>query len=860
VTNFVNLAFYKTNDFLVLDTPERVVKRFRDTHASLPFELEGMESQELAERVEKVAAATAELPVHDKPDMEEEEEAELQLEQEQQAELQIQRLKEDQHFNEDMFSLNPAQLGPMYALCDEMHQPSLATKQGKRYHPCVPVSSWLAGEHMPKPSRVYASYSFVLVQPAPRKTVPWWELFEKPWNYPASDHAQSSDYDDSVHLLQDDTRKNVRNVLFMVNREDPADFQFVLVSSTEALHLVDFCSSDRSNMYERFRQGVTSYAARFEDKLKAAMICEDAQRLRIKDGPFKDYNPLLDHFQQYYAYFHDTGDAPTGQSKDALDFQKYVATWWGPRDCTIFDPRALPTSHGDDFLKHLLPQEVLAMVDNQTRDSYKTALVEVLALAGAQALLNTEVFKQEFKHRMEHDAKFQEVFIKVRQSMGLPFDPLEFAFAEGESSGTQAEFFIDDDAFEESVEEVMTIAPKKQATKIPVDITKQVDLPQKVPHEIQTGNIRSASGAFKHQDVSSADQKKESPQVVKTDLLNEASSQTRKELDRSPTKSQPVQPTVAKNVNPMPGSEIYYEDISKRQVCHPECGCKETVGPEIMAGIVGEMVGRDCLELCSKDVGCVAFSQFRRKIQPPDWDACRLYTTNYEKYRTKEFGTGVSWFIPRYGDKDWKAIATPTATNRIGLPSNCMVKRRQSEVHEPLPQVQGVHINPLQQVQEVHTTTSRPQSTTSKEKHDVQLDLDIRPRVVEELGDNCYAGDGGGRMIDSSVAPFGICASLKDGRPEMMPNLFKEFPQPCLETAKEKCEMDSDCYAVSAAKHARKRTWTCRVHTTSNDFQLYSFWAEPISRKRSEIGCPKEVFKLDPETWQLQTCIRKVAK
>merc|ERR1719510_256790 len=96
----------------------------------------------------------------------------------------------------------------------------------------------------------------------------------------------------------------------------------------------------------------------------------------------------------------------------------------------------------------------------------------------------------------------------------------------------------------------------------------------------------------------------------------------------------------------------------------------------------------------------------------------------------------------------------------------------------------------------------------------------------------------------------------------MMPNLFKETArnaESCLEDAKVKCESDRECYAVSVARHVRKKHWVCRAHTTSDDLQLYRGWLEPISRKSSEIGCPQNVYAQSADTWDKQQCVRKVA-
>lgn len=270
----------------------------------------------------------------------------------------------------------------------------------------------------------------------------WFELFETPWTWPPSEHAQSSDYDQSVHLLLDDTRKNVLNVLLMVNEKDPADFQLVLVSSIEALHLTHFCKSDFKHMLKPGLIGeyrdIRNYAKPFEDKLKSTMECEDPQRRTPsgRRGIQKKYEPLLDAEQQALAYWWTSGDKyPKPPAKGKVDDQfnqfealrDHIAQWWSTRHCVIFDPRALPTADGDDFLKYLLPLAVLAKLDNATRDSYRAALVEVLALAGARTSLHSKAFKQEFKRRITQNEKFQQVFLKVRHSMGLPVDPLEIS-------------------------------------------------------------------------------------------------------------------------------------------------------------------------------------------------------------------------------------------------------------------------------------------------------------------------------------------------------------------------------------------------------------------------------------------------
>lgn len=221
--------------------------------------------------------------------------------------------------------------------------------------------------------------------------------------------------------------KNLHNVLFISSKTDPSAFQFVLITSDEALLLEDFCSSEAQRDKEVEK---TSNAGSVMNLLESELRrmedisqCEDGSREKVGYPTSAYNNPTgkylllrLDRGQQYQMY--------KKAYRDAHKIQKFLKSYWSGKTCSVFDPVAIP----EDFEATLMPDSATRKAFDAGGSSLKNqlikAMVQVLAIAGSQHVMLRKDFKDEFQKQMQTE-KYSKVYKKVVEFMDEPLDPAQ---------------------------------------------------------------------------------------------------------------------------------------------------------------------------------------------------------------------------------------------------------------------------------------------------------------------------------------------------------------------------------------------------------------------------------------------------
>mmetsp|Transcript_126227 Transcript_126227/g.200211 ORF Transcript_126227/g.200211 Transcript_126227/m.200211 type:complete len:1271 (-) Transcript_126227:79-3891(-) len=454
---FAKAIFQREQDFLSPDTAESLIAKYNNVKNDLPFTLTPEESVRVDEIVKASSEAMRGGLTKELPDVEEE----LEMELEQELEIEIQRLHEHTDLNQKMFTNNPMQFGPMYAYCDEgaamsmgytVPQVSISYSEKAHVFPCVPISYWLEhnGDRSVPPggqrAPIAASYAFSILRPqqGPQYSynsyswhastqASYMHLFSEPWNFAAADTYQAAPLNAS--LIVAETRKNVRNVLFSIKKDDPTNWQFVFITTDEAQLLEDFCSSEEQrNADIEATKNPDAVESRLTEELKRIdkiNKCEDYAR---KDEDLDQYdrfssytssdkfrlNLRLDSWQQY--------DMLKNAYKDQRKVHDFLQKYWAGRTCSVFDPLAIPT----DFESVLMPDAATRAAFDAKGDkgNLTKSLVEVLAVSGSQHVINRDELKPTFIKLMQ-TPKFSSVYKLVLEYMDEPMDPNEFSALSG---------------------------------------------------------------------------------------------------------------------------------------------------------------------------------------------------------------------------------------------------------------------------------------------------------------------------------------------------------------------------------------------------------------------------------------------
>lgn len=232
-------------------------------------------------------------------------------------------------------------------------------------------------------------------------------MFQENWTQPYNDEAQVAPWN-ATRLLLGDYRKNIRNVAIFVDKDNAESFQLVLVTSDEAVELQHFCKHPRvediMESYKSFHWNDGSYK-----RVSKTTKCEDIKRQKSFHDTLKKIDHRLDIWQQIALY------------TNTNDTRAFLRNYWASHRCMVFTP----TSLGEHFLDKLLGTQ--RHQNRAAKIKLLKVLVEVLALAGSQEVVEHPYLKAEFVTRMQ-ETFFRDSYRQVREKMGEPVDAVDLSY------------------------------------------------------------------------------------------------------------------------------------------------------------------------------------------------------------------------------------------------------------------------------------------------------------------------------------------------------------------------------------------------------------------------------------------------